>query len=388
MLRAKYGYGVKIRTMEIGFWDYTCPRHGSVERYTESDWDALLDDMANGGFNSLVLCPKWLSTGYRSRYPWLDQDPSCSAVAQDNRPIHHALAGARARGIRTRLLIVATIFAGREQVLPGGYSYTWPGFFPEGEVQLYDLDCPGLTERMDLLVSELVDLFGAQSDGLIIELEFADGEAPHRIPVYDAWAKQHGRPTFTEMRNFRFESRQYPLTHWRDFTTTRRVETLQHLERTIRARGYDGELSSIIELDNGRGFVMSNVNMRMLAEALSGWAVTTYDHFYDRRINRLAAMDMCIQQPRAVGFPVQYLTRGVMTFPTPDWMPPTTLEEQWRMSLEDAGDHRPDALWFMGSDARLPGAVVSDAMLPCWGFADGRSARRRLMQMAREILGA
>ena len=50
---------------EIGFWDYTCPFNGSLERYTNQDWDVLLEDMANGGFNSLVLCVKWLTTGYR-----------------------------------------------------------------------------------------------------------------------------------------------------------------------------------------------------------------------------------------------------------------------------------------------------------------------------------
>jgi hypothetical protein len=97
-------------------------------------------------------------------------------------------------------------------------------------------------------------------------------------------------------------------------------------------------------------------------------------------------MDFCVEQPRRAGLPVQYLTRGVMTFPTPPFLTKTTLEEQWRMSLEDARDHKPDALWFMGADARLPGAVCSDALLPSWGFADGRSARRRLMAMAREIL--
>jgi hypothetical protein len=58
------------------------------------------------------------------------------------------------------------------------------------------------------------------------------------------------------------------------------------------------------------------------------------------------------------------------------------------MSLEDARDHQPDVLWFMGADARLPGAVSSDALLPSWGFADGRSARQRLMAMAGEILSA
>ncbi len=371
---------------EIGFWDYTCPRHGSVERYTESDWDVLLDDMVDGGFNSLVLCPKWLTTGYRSSYSWLDQDPSCSAIAHDNRPIQHALAGAQRRGIKTRLLIVTTIFPTREFKLPGGIFYPWPGYFEPDEVMLYDLDCPGLTERMDLLIGELIDLFGANSDGLIIELEFADGEAPHRISVYNKWATQNDRPDFTEIKNVRLESRQYPLRHWRDFTTSRRVDTLTHIETHIRTRGYQGMLSTIIEMDNQPGVVMSNVNMTALKSGLPNWAVSTYDSYYDRRINRLASMDMCVHQPRLAGFETQYLTRGVMTFGTPPWLSPTTLEAQWRMSLEDARVHQPDTLWFMGSDARLDGAVCNRSLLPKWGFADGRSARRRLMQMAQQLL--
>ena len=64
---------------EIGFWDYTCPGNGSLERYTKADWDELLDDMVVGGCNSFVRCVKWLTTGYRSQLPWLDQDPPCTA---------------------------------------------------------------------------------------------------------------------------------------------------------------------------------------------------------------------------------------------------------------------------------------------------------------------
>ena len=48
---------------------------------------------------------------------------------------------------------------------------------------------------------------------------------------------------------------------------------------------------------------------------------------------------------------------SVMPFGMQPWLALTTFEEQWRMALEDARDHEPDALWFMGSDARLNGAV-------------------------------
>lgn len=41
---------------EIGFWDYTCPQHGSLERYTRQDWDVLLEDMTASSHLNL---PEW-----------------------------------------------------------------------------------------------------------------------------------------------------------------------------------------------------------------------------------------------------------------------------------------------------------------------------------------
>ena len=56
----------------IGFWDYTSPGGGGgLETYRRDDWARLLDDMAGGGCDSLALGIKWLTTGYRSRLPWL-----------------------------------------------------------------------------------------------------------------------------------------------------------------------------------------------------------------------------------------------------------------------------------------------------------------------------
>ena len=42
------------------------------------------------------------------------------------------------------------------------------------------------------------------------------GEAPHRIPVYDAWANENGRPPFAEISRIRLEPRHYPYSNWRD----------------------------------------------------------------------------------------------------------------------------------------------------------------------------
>lgn len=362
---------------EIGFWDYTCPRHGSLERYTPDDCDVLLDEIVAGNWNSLVLGIKWLTTGYRSALPWLDQDETCTAIRSDNALIYHLLRGARQRNIRTWLLVVATIFPPGEHSLPHGSEY-WGGF------QVYDLDCPGVRERILALFAEIADLFGAETDGLVVELEFCDGEVPHRIPVYNAWAQVNQRPDFQTIKNVYLEPRKFPFHHWRDFTTSRRIDMLREIEQTVRDHGFTGALSSIIEIDNQPMAVLGNVNLQMLQAALPHWSVVTYDSIYDRRRNRLAAMDFCIEQPRLAGLEVNYLTRGVMTFPVQPDMPPTTLEVQWQMQLEDARAYQPERLWFMGSDARLDGMVCSHRLLPEWGFADGRTARQRLLEMVRE----
>jgi hypothetical protein len=365
--------------VEIGFWDYTCPLHGSLEVYSQSDWDILLDDMSSGGFNSLVLGIKWLTTGYASRYNWLDQDQNCTAISSKNHLVHHAFQGARKRGIRTWALVVATIFPTHPFELPHGIPY-WTDDF-----RLYDLDTPGLSERIDFLFEEVVDLFGDELDGIVVELEFCDGEAAHRVPIYNAWAMANNRPDFQTIKNFRMEPRFYPFTHWRDFTTSRRIDTLIRVEQVIRSKGFKGKLASIIEIDNQHMAVMGNVNLHMLRESLQDWAVVTYDSIYDRRRNRLATMDFCIQQPRSAGLSPHYLTRGVMTFGIPSDLPPTKLEDHWQMAIEDARQFKPDALWFMGSDCRLDGMVCSHVKLPEWGFKDPRTARKRLMKMT-EIL--
>ena len=370
---------------EIGFWDYTCPMHGSLESYTADDWDVLLDDMAAGGFNSLVLGIKWLTTGYRSRFDWLDQDPDNAAIASDNKLLHYALEGARRRGIRTWLLVVAATYQKREFALSPSYAFAPPSEERWSQAVAYDLDCPGLGERIEMLFGEVADLFGSQADGIVVELEYCDGEEPHRVPLYNDWAARNNRPDFATIKTIPLQPRAYPFTHWRDFTTTRRIDMLQRIERVVRGRGFTGKLASLVELENVPTALLGNVNLAMLQKALPHWPLVTYDSIYDRRVNRLSTMDFCIEQPRQLGLEVCYLTRGVMTFPVQPWVGPTTLPVQWQMSLEDVARHRPDVLWFMGSDARSDGLVCSNVKLPEWGVADGRSGRLQLMRMAREM---
>ena len=205
---------------EIGYWDYTCPMHGSLQEYTNDDYDELLDDMAEGGFNSLVLCPKWVTTGYKSRHSWLDQDPSVSAIATNNAVIHHALQGARNRGMKVWLMVVGNNFVTE----PFGIA-PLNGLGMVGSVP-YDLDQPGVGERIVAVNREVAELFGGEADGFIVELEFADQDPPHRIPLYNEWAKQNGRPDYATIKNITLEPRSYPFTDWRDFTTHSRIQMM------------------------------------------------------------------------------------------------------------------------------------------------------------------
>jgi len=362
---------------EIGFWDYTCPRHGSLEHYSAKDWDDLLDDMSVGGFNSLVIGVKWLTTGYRSRLPWLDQDPSNTTIATDNRLLLDALTKARSRGIRAWILIVASIF----NVEAFGIASAQPGDAFLGS-RAYDLDQPVVSDRMVELCDEIGKVFGQHCDGMVIELEFCDSATPHRIPGYNAWASANGRPDFEPISKIELQPRSYPFSHWRDFTTSRRVDMLGRIESVLRDGGFQGELSTIAEIDNGIGSINFALNLKMLRSALPHWKLLTYDSIYDRRVNRLASMDFCIEYPHSLGFDVQFLTRGVMTWTWPPDGPSMNLLEQWQMSIEDAGRFNPETFWFLGADARLDGAVCSDRKLAAWGFEDARSARRKLMQVA------
>jgi len=368
---------------EIGFWDYTCPGNGSLERYTRDDWEVLLDDMAAGGMNSFVLCVKWLTTGYRSQYAWLDQDPAVTAIASDNALIHQALQGARKRGIRTWLLVVGTQYhAPSFGIQPANPEAYW------GEIGMYDLDQPGVAERIQLLYEEIVSLFGEETDGIVAELEFCDGPGAHRIPLYEAWAAAEGRRSYEEISRITLEPRSYPFLEWRDFTTERRIAMLKQIEATVRGKGFFGPLTTLVEVGNCDGVLVRNVNLPRLRAGLPGWELVTYDSIYDRRINRLATMDFCVERPRALGFEVSWLTRGVMTFGA-NWSEiADSLHDQWQMSLEDAQQFQPDRLWFMGADACMPdGMVCNSAKLPQWGYPDGRTARLALMEMIREYAG-
>ncbi len=363
---------------EVGFWDYSAVQHGSLEQYTESDWDCLIEDMAEHGINSFVLSVKWMTTGYRSRYNWLDQNPSSSAIKTDNRTIHYALEQMQKRSIKTWLLAVVTQFPkdifGLGEVWTADWTYDAFGY----GVGYYDVDHPGLLERVNDMMTEICELFGSKTDGIILEIEFADREEPHRIPLYNEWAAINNRPDYDKIKRIDLQPRAYPFYHWRDFATHRRIEFIKQVEKAIRNTGFQGTLATINEIELGFDVAISGSNLRMIKEELPEITVVTYDGLYDRSLNRLATCDLCMQSPLSLGIKTHFLSRGVMPWGND---PKTfgSLERQWDMTIEDCQRYQPDALWFMGSDCRVPGYVCSLEGIRRFGYRDGREARLKLL---------
>jgi len=162
---------------EYGFWDYTAPGTGGMEHYDRDDYVRLFDDMAEAGMNSLVLMVKWMTTGYRSQLPWLDQEPANPAVASDNDLIRFALDEAASRGVKVWLGVLAS------QYVTAGYGESPHRHFEvyvDGQPRdaaIFDLDMPQVCERTIAMFEELVELF-PQAHGLMVELEGADVFAP------------------------------------------------------------------------------------------------------------------------------------------------------------------------------------------------------------------
>lgn len=70
----------------------------------------------------------------------------------------------------------------------------------------YDPDYPGVTERMVALFREIAELFPT-TDGLVVEMESVEYDWPHRVPLYNTWAKAKGLPSIGELRHLPLDAR-------------------------------------------------------------------------------------------------------------------------------------------------------------------------------------
>ena len=82
-----------------------------MERYQRDDYLRLFDDMSGAGMNSLLVCIKWLTTGYRSCLPFLDQLLDNPVIDSDNALLREAIEEARKRDIKVLLGAVVSIYA-------------------------------------------------------------------------------------------------------------------------------------------------------------------------------------------------------------------------------------------------------------------------------------
>jgi hypothetical protein len=368
---------------EHGFWDYTSPATGGMERFEKADYRSLLEDMQAAGMNSLLVCVKWLTTGYRSKLKFLDQSPTNPMIASDNRLLRDAIEEAARRGIRVWLGAVVS-----------NYVYDCFGSTPlrrapyegVGDVAIYDLDNPLLCERGVQLFEELVELFPGIA-GLEVEVEDSGWEAPHRIPLYNAWAATRGKPSFGQLGH-PITPRLYDLEPWRDYTTSRRIDFMSQIEAAVRARGFKGQLAMLCETSRSAYCLTQEVNLSHFHKALPQWRAVTYEAGYQKIEAREASMEFCVGMPRSLGLDVCYLPRGVMTWtwPVGNFPLPISLEESWKRDIEDIVRYQPHTVWWFGSGAKGNGIHVDEQLLRKEGWADGVAARRSLLNQIGKTL--
>lgn len=367
---------------EFGFWVYTGPNTGGCEGYREPEWDALLDDMAAGGMNSLAICVSCKRKGCRSELPYLqnDQDPSNVVIATDNGNVRDAIRRAHARDIKVWIQTIANCywFEDFDIALPEGASLPSYGSFK------YDLDSPTIQERAVEQCEEIVRLF-PDMDGFSVEFENHDIFYRHRAAPYNAWAEESGRPSYEELAARPANPRSYPFREIREYTTWQTCELLNRIESVVRDAGFAGELSSICG-GNGSvaGTYASQTDYAVFRETAPHWIAIPYE--YSRWRGRLASADCCMVEPKRAGITTYFLGRGVMTWGNwvDDWMP-VSFEEHWRADFEDALAYGVDGLWMFEADAFTDGPHVDKGWLRKKGLADGTAARRKLIEIAGEV---
>jgi hypothetical protein len=364
---------------EHGFWDYTTPGAGGMEGYGPADYDRLLEDMRAAGMNSVVVMAKWLTTGYRSRLPFLDQHPGNIVTADGNTVLRRFLERAAGAGISTWLGAVVSMYpVGSVKAEPSMTITEMCGTPMPFPVGVFDADTPEVTTFAVAIFEELRALF-PMVGGFLVELELGDRAMAHRVPLYDRWAGQNGRPRFADLTQG-LTARYADVSPWRDYTTASRVRVLQAVERSLRGKGFAGRLAVLCETGGGGYQIQQEVNLGMFKAACPDWVAVSYDPNYLKTRNRLGFMEMAVDEPRRAGLAAQYLPRGIMTWGG-GWPLELSLERFWDAEIEDITRFRPDGAWWFGSGtgAVAEGAHVSLARLHASGYADGRAARRALL---------
>lgn len=366
---------------EYGFWVYVGPKTGGCEGYREPQWDALIDDMAEAGMNSLVICISCKYKGYKSRLSYLqnDQDPANANIASNNELVRYAIRSAHRRGIKARVQSILNCYA-RE-----GFDVPIPenAWIPPYKAFKFDLDSPTIFERAMEQAVEIVELF-PEAEGLSVEFEGHAIFYKHRIAPYNAWAAKLNRPAYEDLMKRPPNPRDYPWREIREYTSWRTCECLREIQSAVRAKGFRGDLSTITACNNTNGVVVMETDMELFRQHAHDWTAVTYD--YDRWQNRLASTEFNMAYPKRLGLTTYFLARGVMTWGNweKSWMP-ISFEDLWRQDFEDALDSGVDGLFLFEADAFTNGPHVDAKFLKQKGFADGFAARGKLLQLGKEM---
>jgi hypothetical protein len=342
----------------------------------------LLDDMAVASMNSIVICVSCKYKAYRSRLPYLqnDQDPSNVVIVSDNEIVRLAIRAAHRRGIKVWVQTIANCYA------RDGFDLPLPrdAVIPKYQAFKYDLDSPCIQDRAVEQCEELSDLF-PEMDGFCVEFEGHNVMYRHRVGPYNAWAGERGRPLFEEVIARPPNPRACGWPEFRAYTTWQTCGLLRRIEAALRARGFGGDLGTIVGSSGVAGAYALEADLSLFKEMVPNWVAVTYE--YDRWENRLATADYTMAYPVRMGLRTHFLGRGVMTWglwDLPDLMP-VSFEDHWRADFEDALRLGVDGLWMFEADAFTDGPHVAKSILQAKGFPDGVEARRRLLAVAAEV---
>jgi len=363
---------------EFGFWVYTDPLAGGCCAYQSDDWLRLLDDMADGGMNSLVICIRGKRTGYRSRLPFLDQPDGCPAIESDNRILHDVIEQAHDRDIRVHFQNSVNI----GQVAEFGVSLPQGVTTPSHGCFKFDLDSPGIEERAVAMTRELIELF-PNADGLSLETEGGYIFYPHRKQRYDEWALKHNEQAWDELCAKPPDPRVYPYESWRRYATYRTCQLIELLMAEAKSAGFNGTFSHMFESYKQPGTHQIAYDMQQYAATFDSELLTfSYDYF--RWQHPGATPEYLMAYPKSLGLKTSYLGRGVMTWVSGAGMP-ITLQQSWAMDFQDAITHDLDGIWMFEADTSRDGDHGCLSELQQLGFTDGVDARKQLLAVARSV---
>jgi hypothetical protein len=362
---------------EHGFWEYVTPITGGFETYDYDDYLVALDDMAQAGMNSLMIMVKWMTTGYRSKLPYLDQPRDNKAVASDNRLLRKVIAEARARRIKVWLGAVTSHYdvdkfgSTPHAVAPGMEGCPF-------KVGLYDPDSPRMVESGVAIFEELLDEFPGIG-GLMLEMEWVEARAPHRIAPYNEWAKANNRPPYDAPET-------HSDLHWFDYQTAAIIRAAKAVEKAVRAKGFRGDLATINKVNAAvstpsKGQV---VNVKMMRRDCPAW--NTINYFYEK--GEIGGkydwyMEAGVTYPKSLGLNVYYLPRGVMTYG--GWTDRRRIERSWAQDVRDVLKFQPQNVWWFGAGGKKAGTHTSLANIRQMGYADDVAARRALLQITKPL---